>query len=106
MEITPQNISSLFKSKWIPDRTTIKVQPNRNGEIVKGTVIDCRTYIDSFLVLLQIKGVNKSYYYPTDNFIYVPSTLGQSAASVLLENNPDMFYHNENFSITKIFEKN
>ena len=101
MEITPDNIKFIFESKWIPDGTTIKVQSNHTGEFIQGTVVDCRTYPDAFLVLLGTKDETKSFYYPTDKFVYEASLL-KMCKIVLLENNPDSLYHNENTFISSM----
>ena len=53
MEVTPQNIRKLFNERFIPDGTVLYVQKNRTGKVIKGKVIDCRVYSDTFVVLLR-----------------------------------------------------
>ncbi len=56
MEVTPQNIRKLFNRRWIPDGTVLYVQKNRTGKVIKGKVIDCRVYSDTFMVVLEYEG--------------------------------------------------
>jgi len=103
MEVTPQNIQILFDSRFIPDGTVLYVHKNRTGNVIKGEVIDCRVYLDSFLILLGYEkaipvGVEEratSFEYPSDKFT-VLMPLKKLAASVVYNTNPDALYHTDN----------
>ena len=108
MEVTPQNIQILFGSRFIPDGTVLYVHKNRTGNVIKGEVIDCRVYLDSFLILLGYEKaipvgveeratyiVNESFDYPSDKFT-VLMPLKKLATSVVYDTNPDALYHTDN----------
>lgn len=107
MEVTPQNIQILFGSRFIPDGTVLYVHKNRTGNVIKGEVIDCRVYLDSFLILLGYEKARPdrtgdtteeratSFDYPSDKFT-VLMPLKKLAASVVYNTNPDALYHTDN----------
>ena len=123
MEVTPQNIRILFDSRFIPDGTVLYVHKNRTGNVIKGEVIDCRVYSDTFMVVLEYEGdptprqvrhslyygrlligdkkIYESFDYPYDKFtVLLP--LRKLAASVVNDTNPDALYHSDNPSIARI----
>ena len=73
--LTPQNVTQIFGSAWIPDNQIIYVRPNMNNNCLKISVCDMRSYENCWMIAGKILSNNHlkdstiCFEYPRDTFM-------------------------------------
>ena len=87
VEITPQNVRSLFGDATIPERTQIVVVHSK-AQIVSGKVTISQVIPEAGKMVIKIHSTSDTYTYPGDRFFlpYLSASRQRAASSIAVIN--------------------